>query len=90
MQRLYARALERLARRGLPRAGAPRRRARLRLRVAAEPALDGGALLAELTELYTAARFGGRPVDHEALRRLARGVAALGRHRPRRAEPRLR
>ena len=76
VQRLYARALERLARAGLPRAAAetPREYA---ARVAGA-GLDGGALLAELTELYTAARFGGRPVDREALQRLTRGFASLG------------
>jgi transglutaminase-like putative cysteine protease len=77
VQRLYDRALERLARGGLPRRSAetPREYA---ARVA-DAGLDGGALLTELTELYTAARFGGRPVDREALHRLARGVAGLGR-----------
>jgi protein-glutamine gamma-glutamyltransferase len=77
VQRLYARALDRLARLGVPRATAetPREYA---ARVASA-GLDGGTLLAELTELYTAARFGGRPVDQEALRRLARGVGSLGR-----------
>ncbi|HVU51903.1 MAG TPA: transglutaminaseTgpA domain-containing protein [Polyangia bacterium] len=77
VQRLYARALERLAR-----AGVPRRTAETPREYAARVAgagLDSGALLAELTELYTAARFGGRPVDREALHRLSRGVAALGR-----------
>ncbi|HEV3030931.1 MAG TPA: transglutaminaseTgpA domain-containing protein [Polyangia bacterium] len=80
VQRLYARALARLARRGLPRHGAetPREYA---ARVAGA-GLDGDALLAELTELYTAARFGGRPVDREALRRLGRGLASLGRTAP--------
>ena len=76
VQRLYARALERLARAGLPRRSAetPREYA---ARVAGA-GLDGGALLAELTERYTAARFGGRPVDRESLQRLARGLASLG------------
>ncbi|HVR01460.1 MAG TPA: DUF3488 and transglutaminase-like domain-containing protein [Polyangia bacterium] len=80
VQRLYARALARLARRGLPRHSAetPREYA---ARVAGA-GLDGDARLAELTELYTAARFGGRPVDREALRRLGRGLASLGRTVP--------
>jgi transglutaminase-like putative cysteine protease len=77
VQRLYARALERLARAGLPRqtAETPREYA---ARVAGA-GLDGGDLLAELTELYTAARFGGRAVDREVLHRLSRGIASLGR-----------
>jgi transglutaminase-like putative cysteine protease len=77
VQRLYARAVERLARAGLPRhpAETPREYA---ARVAGA-GLDAGALLTELTELYTAARFGGRPVDRDVLHRLARGIAALGR-----------
>jgi hypothetical protein len=76
VQRLYARALDRLARAGLPRrtAETPREYA---TRIAGA-GLDGGSLLAELTELYTAARFGGRPVDREALHRLSRGIASLG------------
>jgi hypothetical protein len=77
VQRLYARALERLARAGLPRrtAETPREYA---ARVAGA-GLDGGDLLAELTELYTAARFGGRAVDREVLHRLSRGISSLGR-----------
>jgi transglutaminase-like putative cysteine protease len=80
VQRLYVRALQRLARLGLPRGKAetPREYA---ARVA-NAGLDAGALLAELTELYTAARFGDRPVDREALRRLGRGIASLGRTAP--------
>jgi transglutaminase-like putative cysteine protease len=77
VQRLYARALEQLARGGLP-----RRRAETPHEYAARIAgagRDEGALLAELTELYTAARFGGRPVDREALARLGRGISSLGR-----------
>jgi transglutaminase-like putative cysteine protease len=77
VQRLYDRALERLARAGLPRrrTETPREYA---VRVAGA-GLDAGSLLVELTELYTAARFGGRPVDREALGRLSRGLATLGR-----------
>jgi transglutaminase-like putative cysteine protease len=80
VQRLYARALDRLARAGLPRRNAetPREYA---ARVA-DAGLPGGALLVELTELYTAARFGGRAVETEALRRLARGLGALSRIAP--------
>jgi len=80
VHRLYARALARLARLGLPRHGAetPREYA---ARVAGA-GLDGGAMLGELTELYTAARFGGRPVDRDALRRLARALPSLGRMAP--------
>jgi transglutaminase-like putative cysteine protease len=77
VQRLYDRALARLARAGLPRRSAetPHEYA---ARVAAA-GLDAGAALAEITELYTAARFGRRGVDREALRRLARQLAGLGR-----------
>jgi len=77
VQRLYARALGRLARAGVPRHGGetPREYA---ARVAGA-GLDAGAGFHELTELYTAARFGGRAIDREALRRLARGLASLGR-----------
>jgi transglutaminase-like putative cysteine protease len=80
VQRLYARALARLARLGLPRARVetPREYA---TRVAGA-GLDGTATLAELTELYAAARFGGRPVDRETLKRLARRVPSLGRSAP--------
>ena len=80
VQRLYDRALARLASAGLPRARAetPREYA---ARVAAT-GRDAGATLAELTELYAGARFGGRDVDHEALRRLARRVTALGKGAP--------
>jgi transglutaminase-like putative cysteine protease len=80
VQRLYARAIARLARLGLPRARAetPREYA---ARVS-RAGMDGAATLAELTELYAAARFGGRAVDRETLRRLARGVPTLGRAAP--------
>ena len=73
VQRLYERALERLARAGLPRrrAETPREYA---ARVEAA-GLDDDATLAELTELYTAARFG---------RRDGRSRAALQTPRPRR------
>jgi hypothetical protein len=76
VQRLYDRALDRLARAGLPRrrAETPREYA---TRVK-EAGADGDATLAELTELYTAARFGGRPVAREQLRRLARRLARPG------------
>jgi transglutaminase-like putative cysteine protease len=76
VQRLYARALEHLARAGLPRRAAetPREYA---TRVA-DAGLDAGRLLGELTELYTAARFGGRPVDREVLHRLTRALASPG------------
>jgi transglutaminase-like putative cysteine protease len=77
VQRLYARALERLARGGLPR-GRTETPHEYAARVASA-GLDEGALLAELTELYTAARFGGRPVGREALARLGRNISSLGR-----------
>jgi transglutaminase-like putative cysteine protease len=73
VQRLYARALERLARAGLPRRrGETPREFAARVR---DAGADGDATLAELTELYTAARFGGRPVTREQLRGLARRLA---------------
>jgi transglutaminase-like putative cysteine protease len=80
VQRLYRRALERLARAGWPRRGAETPREYAARVVSA--GLPGSALLAELTELYTAARFGGRAADREALRRLARGLGALERPTP--------
>jgi hypothetical protein len=77
VQRLYERALARLSRVGLPRGRAetPREYA---ARVAAA-GVDGATVLAELTELYTAARFGDRAVDRGDLQRLARGLPGLGR-----------
>jgi transglutaminase-like putative cysteine protease len=75
VQRLYARALERLARAGLRRGRSETPRefaARVR-----DAGADGEATLAELTELYTAARFGGRPVTREQLRGLARRLGRL-------------
>ncbi|HSZ83434.1 MAG TPA: transglutaminaseTgpA domain-containing protein [Polyangia bacterium] len=76
VERLYARACARLAAAGLPRARAetPREYA---TRVTAA-GRDGDATLAELTELYAAARFGGRAVDPAALRRLGRQLPGLG------------
>jgi hypothetical protein len=76
VQRLYDRALARLARAGLPRRGAetPREYA---ARVAAA-GMDPSDALAELTELYTAARFGRRDVDRTTLNRLARRLAGTG------------
>src|SRR6185436_2913920 len=68
VQRLYASALDRLGRAGLPRGKTETPReyaARVR-----DAGADGDATLAELTELYTAARFGGRAVDREQVRRL--------------------
>ncbi len=75
--RLYDRACARLATAGLPRARGetPREYA---ARVAAA-GRDAARTLAELTELYAAARFGQRAVDPEALRRLGRQLPALGR-----------
>lgn len=76
VQRLYARALDRLARAGLPRrTGETPREFAARVR---DAGADGDATLAQLTELYTAARFGGRPVTREQLRRLARQVDGGG------------
>ena len=77
VERLYNRACARLAAAGLPRARAetPREYA---ARVAAA-GRDAAATLAELTELYVAARFGRRAVDPEALRRLGRHLSSLGR-----------
>ena len=57
---------------------APRRPSASTRRASRAPASTAAPSLAELTELYTAARFGGRPVDREALQRLARGIASLG------------
>jgi len=76
VERLYGRACARLAAAGLPRARAetPREYA---ARVAAA-GHDAAATLAELTELYAAARFGQRAVDPEALRRLGRQLPDLG------------
>ena len=75
--RLYEKALRALARRGLPRrpSETPREFA---ARVAAS-GVTGGDLLAHLTELYTGARFGRRPVDDEPLRALAARLPELGR-----------
>jgi hypothetical protein len=76
VQRLYARALARLGQLGLPRGRTETPReyaARL-----ADAGVDGAPVLAELTELYTAARFGGRAADREALQRLSRALPALG------------
>ena len=77
VERLYDRACARLTAAGLPRARAetPREYA---ARVAAA-GRDATTTLAELTELYAAARFGRRAVDPEALRRLGRQLPALGR-----------
>jgi transglutaminase-like putative cysteine protease len=75
--KLYARALARLAQAGVPRARGetPREYAR---RIG-DAGLDDEAALAELTELYTAARFGGRGPAAEALHALGPRVARLGR-----------
>jgi transglutaminase-like putative cysteine protease len=80
VQRVYERALDRLARQGWPRGRTetPREYA---ARFAAG-GLPGSDLLVELTDVYTAARFGGRSVEPEVLRRLARGVSDLGRALP--------
>jgi transglutaminase-like putative cysteine protease len=80
VQHLYDRVLARLARAGLPRqpAETPREYA---ARVASA-GLDDGAALAELTELYGAARFGRREVDRAVLQQLARRLAPLGRGAP--------
>jgi transglutaminase-like putative cysteine protease len=77
VQRVYERALDQLARQGWPRGRAetPREYA---TRFAAG-GLPGSELLVELTDVYTAARFGGRTVTPDTLRRLTRSVAALGR-----------
>jgi transglutaminase-like putative cysteine protease len=79
VQRLYTRALDGLARAGFPRhRGETPREFAARVR---EAGADGDETLAELTELYTAARFGGRQVTREQLRRLARRVGGLGQRR---------
>jgi hypothetical protein len=74
--RLYEKALVRLARRGLPRhpSETPREFA---ARVAREPVV-GAQDLARLTELYTAARFGRRPVPDGDLEEIARRLPDLG------------
>ena len=83
MQHLYDRVLARLAEAGLPRQSAetPREYA---ARVAAA-GLDEESALAELTELYAAARFGRREVDRASLQRLARRLVGVGRDAPRAA-----
>ncbi|HVR64733.1 MAG TPA: DUF3488 and DUF4129 domain-containing transglutaminase family protein [Polyangia bacterium] len=74
--RLYQRALERLARRGLGRrpAETPREHARrvVRAKVRASDELE------RLANLYSAARFGGRLVDDDVLRDLARALRPVG------------
>jgi hypothetical protein len=77
VQRLYRRALARLERAGLPRerTETPREYA---ARVARARA-GGSEVLDELTELYTAARFGGRAVDVDTLRAMAARVPEIGR-----------
>jgi hypothetical protein len=76
VQRLYRRATDRLARAGLPRrpVETPREYA---ARVAAAGAA-GSDVLGELTELYTASRFGGRPVDGNTLKDVARRLPQIG------------
>jgi hypothetical protein len=78
--RLYEKALRYLARRGLPRrpSETPREYA---ARVAAS-GVEGSDLLERLTELYTGARFGRRPVDDEPLREIAARLRQLGRTAP--------
>ncbi len=77
VQRVYERALDQLARQGWPRGRSetPREYA---TRFAAG-GLPGSEVLVELTDVYTAARFGGRTVAPDTLRRLARSVSTLGR-----------
>jgi hypothetical protein len=80
VQRLYDRALAQLGRAGVPRRASetPREYA---ARVA-RAGLDPGAALAELTEVYAQARFGGRDVDRDLLRALAQRLSVLGRRAP--------
>jgi protein-glutamine gamma-glutamyltransferase len=85
VQRLYRRTLARLARAGIPRRRSETPREYASRIASLDAGLSGGDALAELTELYTAARFGERPVDREVLRALARRTAGLGSrsgHRP--------
>jgi hypothetical protein len=74
--RLYHRVLDRLARRGLARrlSETPREHA-VRVVQANVRASDE---MERLTNLYTAARFGGRPVDDEVVRDLARALRQVG------------
>jgi protein-glutamine gamma-glutamyltransferase len=80
VQRLYRRALARLDSAGFPRrpAETPREFA---LRVA-DAQLGGSDVLEQLTELYTAARFGGRDIEGDVLRDVARRLPRLGRVPP--------
>jgi len=73
---VYRRALDRLARAGLPRR--PTETPREYAGRVARAAAPGSDLLDELTELYTAARFGDRPVDGEALKAVSRRLVQLG------------
>jgi transglutaminase-like putative cysteine protease len=76
VNRLYRRAVGRLARAGFPRRAAetPREYA---ARVS-DAGLAGSDALERLTELYTASRFGGRSVEAEVLRDVARRLSRLG------------
>jgi protein-glutamine gamma-glutamyltransferase len=80
VHRLYRRALDRLARQGLPRqrSETPREYAR-RVSTTETPGRD---VLQDLTELYTAARFGGRAVGVDELRSIAERLPRIGRALP--------
>jgi hypothetical protein len=80
VQRIYRRALDRLARAGLPRR--PSETPREYAARVTEARVGGSDLLEQLTELYTSARFGRRRVDDDVLRDISRRLPRLGRELP--------
>jgi hypothetical protein len=76
VHRLYRRAVARLGRAGLPRGHAETPR-EFAMRVAGAQA-RGSDAFEQLTELYTAARFGGQPVEDDVLKEVARRLTRLG------------